>query len=68
MDNKKIINTAKGEIESLGAGSYYRNFLLDRAEKVEPTNRGSSKTGRLNADDRAFFDANNSSNYIEDDE
>lgn len=65
---KNIINKAKGQAESLGAGAFYRNFMLDRAEKVEPTNRGSSKTGRLNADDRAFFDANHKSNYIENDD
>lgn len=64
---KAIQDKARGRIAAYDADKYYRNFKLDRAEKVEPTNRGSTKTGKLNADDRAFFDANHSSNYIEDD-
>lgn len=64
---KAIQDKARGRIAAYDADKYYRNFKLDRAEKVEPTNRGSTKTGRLNKDDRAFFDANHSSNYIEDD-
>jgi hypothetical protein len=65
---KKIQNDAIGRIKALGADAYYRNFLLDRAEKVVPTNRGSDKIGYLNADDRAFFDANHNSNYVENDD
>lgn len=62
---KAIQDKVRGRIAAYDADQYYRNFKLDRAEKVEPTSRGSNKTGRLNADDRAFFDANHSSNYVE---
>lgn len=64
---KNIQNKAIGNIKALGVDSYYRNFLLDRAEKVVPTNRGNLKTGRLGADDNTFHNINRRSNFVEDD-
>ena len=59
---KRIIGKAKGQLAAAGAEDYYRQFRLDRAEKVVPCDKGYSKTGNLSAEDARVFKLNRKAN------